>query len=184
VRGFVVAWDADIDVLDRGVRVAESDNWDVDVTSLSDGLVIDGWIGDDDQSWFPETVLGVIREATWGESSVHRGSLDELGALDGGSLSNILGGNDADIGGVVDGGDDSGGQGDFFPHLGDVENVGTGAGPLEHVLVHLVVAVIGTEVHLGGQDFSGIVSFELEGANSVRHFLVFFLHFLRGFFFK
>jgi hypothetical protein len=145
--GFVVAWDADIDVFDWRVGIAKGDNWDVDITSLSDSLVINSWIGNDNQSWFPETGLGVIGETTWGESTVHRGSLNELGAFDGGSLSNIFGGNDANIGGVIDGGDDSSGESDLLPHLGDVENVGTGAGPFEHVLVHLVVAVIATEVH-------------------------------------
>jgi len=167
VRGLVVARDADIDVLDWGVSVAEGNNWDVDVTGFSHGLVVDSWIGDDDQSWFPEPGLRVIGETTWGESTVHGGSLDELGAFQGSPLAHIFGGNDADVGWVVDGGDDSGGQVDLFPHLLDVENVVTGCGSFEHVLVHLVVAVGATLVHFGGEDFPGIVGFELEGGDSV-----------------
>lgn len=132
--------------------------------------MVNSWIGDDDQSWFSETSLRVIGETTWGESTVHGGSLDELGAFQRSSLSHIFGGNDANVGWVVDGGDDSGGQVDLFPHLLDVENVVTGGGPFEHVLVHLVVAVGATLVHLGGEDFPGIVGFELEGGDSVRHF--------------
>jgi hypothetical protein len=170
VGGLVVARDADIDVLDWGVSVAQRNDWNVDVAGLSDGLVVNSWIGDDDQPWLSEPVLGVIGETTWGESTVHGGSLDELGTFQRSSLSHIFGGNDADIGWVVDGGDDSGGQVDLFPHLLDVENVVTGGGPLEHVLVHLVVAVGATLMHLGGEDFPGIVSFELEGGDSVRHF--------------
>lgn len=63
--GLVVAWDADINVLDGGVGVAKADNWDVDVAGLSDGLVVDGWVGDDDESWLSEAGLRMIGEATW-----------------------------------------------------------------------------------------------------------------------
>jgi len=174
VGGLVVARDADIDVLDWGISVTKRNDWDVDVTGLSDGLVVNGWIGDDDQSWFSEAGLRVIGKTTWGESPVHGGSLDELGAFQRSSLSHVFRGNDADIGWVVDGGDDSGGQVDLFPHLLDVKNVVTGSGSFENVVVHLVVAVGATLVHFGGEDFPGIVGFELEGGDSVRHFLSFF----------
>jgi len=170
VGGFVVARNADIDVFDWRIGIAQGNDWDVDVASFSDGLVVDSWIGDDDQSWLSVAGLGVIGKATWGESAVHGGSFDELGAFDGGSLTNIFGRNNADIFWVVDGGDDSGGEGDFFPHLGDVENMSTAGSSFPNVLVHLVVAVVASQMHFGGEDFPGIVGFEFKGADSVGHF--------------
>jgi len=174
VSGFVVAWNANIDVFDWRIGIAQRNDWDVDVASFSDGLVVDGWIGDDDQSWFSETGLRVIGKATWGESAVHGGSFQEFGAFDGGSLTNIFRRNDANVFWVIDGGDDSGGEDDFFPHFRDVENMGTTGSSFPDVLVHLVVAVVASQMHFGGEDFPGIVGFEFKGADSVGHFGVVF----------
>jgi hypothetical protein len=68
VRSSVIARNNNIDVLGQRIGVAEPDYWDVYVTSLSNGLVVHGRIGDDDQPWFSETSLRVIGKSTGGES--------------------------------------------------------------------------------------------------------------------
>jgi len=172
MSALVVTRNADINVLDWTISITQRNNRDVNITSLSDGLVVDRRVGHNNESGLSEAGLAVIGETTWRESAVHRGGADELGALEGGSLADVLGGDDGHVGGVVDGGDDSGGEEDLLPHLLDVEDVGSAARvSLEHVLVHLVVAVVGAEVHLGGEDLSRVIRLELEGWESARHFV-------------
>lgn len=145
--GSVVAWDRDVDVFQQGVAIAEGNNWDVDVAGLSDGLVVDGWIGNDDQSWFSVARLGVIGKGTWTKSAVDRGGTNKFGELEDGSLTEIFAGDEANVFRVFDGGDDSGGEHDLFPHFVDVEDVSTrGFFSFENVLGHLVVAVSVAEV--------------------------------------
>jgi hypothetical protein len=152
----VVAWDDDVDVLQRAVRVAEGNNRDVNVTGLTDGLVINQRIRHENQSWLAEAGLRVIRERTWTEAAVVARGLDELGALDTSALAHVLAANDAYILRVVNGRDHSCGKLNFFPKFLHIKHVRTTGGSLEHVLVHLVVAVGVAEVGLGGQNFSGV----------------------------
>jgi hypothetical protein len=86
-----VAWDGDVDVLQWTVGVAESDDRDVDVGSLSDGLVIRQWVGDDQQAWFTESLLGLIGERTRGETTGDWGGSGVLGELQDGALSEWTG---------------------------------------------------------------------------------------------
>ena len=46
----VVAWDANVNMTNRGVAVAESNNWDVHVGSFSDRLVINAWVSHNQQT--------------------------------------------------------------------------------------------------------------------------------------
>jgi len=62
VLGLVVCRDGDIDVFQRRVRVAERNDGDVDVGSLSDSLVVYSGVGDDEQSWLFERSGDVIGE--------------------------------------------------------------------------------------------------------------------------
>ena len=55
--------------LDRRVRVAESDDWDVDVGRFSDWLMIDSGIGDDEESGLSEGALVLVSEGTRGVSA-------------------------------------------------------------------------------------------------------------------
>lgn len=48
--GLVVGGDGNIDVVEGRVGITEGDNGDVDVGSLSDSLVINSGVGDDDQT--------------------------------------------------------------------------------------------------------------------------------------
>ena len=65
----VVGWDGNIDELGGGVGIAESDDGNVDVGSLLDGLGIGAGIGDDDEAGFLEGSGDVVGEVTGGETT-------------------------------------------------------------------------------------------------------------------
>lgn len=48
----IIGRDGNINELQGGIGVAESDNWNVDVRSFSNGLVVHTGIGDDNQTGF------------------------------------------------------------------------------------------------------------------------------------
>lgn len=60
--GLVVGWDGNIDELQRRVGIAESDDWNVDVAGLSDSLVVDSGVGNDNESGLLEGSGNVIGE--------------------------------------------------------------------------------------------------------------------------
>jgi len=132
--------------------------------------VVDGRVGDHDQARLLVAVLGVIGEGTGGEPAGGGGAADEPSKLQDGPVAHLLGGDHADVLGVLDGGDDPGGQDDLLPHLADVEDAGAALVLLVDVLLHLVVAVLLAEVHLGGKDLLGIAVGQLEGFEGLGHF--------------
>ena len=115
VTALVVGGDGNIDVLGGGVRVAEGDDGDVDVGSLLDGLGVGTGVGDDDQAGLLEGAGDVVGEVTGGEATGDGGGTGVGGELQDGTLTVGTGRDNADIGGVVDGGDDTGGQDDLLP---------------------------------------------------------------------
>jgi len=137
-------------------------------------------VGDNDQTWLSEAGLRVIGKGTRAESAVDAAGANKLGKLDNGSLTNVFAADNANVLGVVDGGDDARSEHNLFPHLLDVENVGTALATLENVLLHLVLAVGVAQVHFGGQNFAGVIAFEFEDIVAARHdgfFFGFFLEF-------
>ena len=60
---------------------------------------------------------------------------------------------------VLDGSDDSGGNHGLLPRFGQVEVEDTIAGAIVNVRFHLRVAVLGSDVHLGGDHVDDIVVF-------------------------
>ena len=73
--------------LDCRVRVAESDDWDVDVGRFSDWLMIDSGIGDDEESGLSERALVLVSEGTRGVSAGDGGGAGLGGELEDGSLT-------------------------------------------------------------------------------------------------
>ena len=65
VRRLVVARDGDVDESQRRVRVAQSDDGDVDVRGFRDRLVIGERIGDNQEPRLAESGLNLIGERTW-----------------------------------------------------------------------------------------------------------------------
>merc|ERR1712187_84961 len=156
----VVTRNNNVNIFSWSISVAQSDNWNVNVTSFSNGLMINLWIGDDNQSWFTETSLRVIGEGTRGESAGTRSGADEFREFENSALTDAFGGNDADVFWVVNGGDDSSGQVDFFPAFVYIEDVGTRWSTFEHILVHLILTVNMSKMTLGSQQFFSIISFQ------------------------
>ena len=72
-------------------------------------------IGDDDEAGLLERAGDVVGEVTGGETSSNGGGTGVRGELQDGALSVGTSGDGADIGGVVDGGDDTGGQDNLLP---------------------------------------------------------------------
>ena len=69
VGTLVVAGDGNIDELGGRVDVAEGDDGDVSVTSLSDGLVVGPGVGDDQEAGLAEGGLDLISEGAGGEAA-------------------------------------------------------------------------------------------------------------------
>lgn len=62
VPGLVVRGDGDVDELEGGIGVAEGNHGDVDVGSLTDGLVINTGVGNDDEAGLLERTGDVVGE--------------------------------------------------------------------------------------------------------------------------
>ena len=97
----------------------------VDVSSLSDSLVIDSGVGHDDDSWLLEGLGDVVGEVTGGESTGNGLSTGETGHLEDGSVTVWSSRDDGNVVGVLDGGEDSGSEDELLPSLTDVEDVDT-----------------------------------------------------------
>ena len=123
MTALVVGGDGNVDVLGGGVRVAEGDDGDVDVGGLLDGLGVGARVGDDDQARLLEGAGDVVGEVTGGETTGNGASTSVGGELQDGTLTVGTGRDNADIGGVVNGSDDTGGQDDLLP-LVDVSFLG------------------------------------------------------------
>lgn len=111
----VVGGNGNIDVLGGGVSVAKGDDGDVDVGSLLDSLGVGARISDNDQAGFLERSGDVVGERTGGESTGDGNGTSVGGELEDGTLSVGTGRNDTNVGGVVNGSDDTGGQDDLLP---------------------------------------------------------------------
>ena len=123
VAALVVDGDGDVDVLKRRVGIAKSDDGDVHVRGLLDGLVVRAGVGDDEQTGLLELLGDLVGESTRGETSSNGGRSGVLGELEHRALAVRAGRDGADIGGVLDGSDDTGGKHDLVVGLADVEDV-------------------------------------------------------------
>lgn len=115
MAALVVGGDGNVDELGGRVGIAEGDDGDVDVAGLLDGLGIGARVGDDDQARFLEGAGDVVGEGAGGEATGDGLGAGVGGELEDGALAVGTGGDDADIGGVVDGGDDASGEDNLLP---------------------------------------------------------------------
>ena len=83
----VVAWDGNIDVTQRRVSVAQSDDGDVNVRGLNDRLVVSTRIHDHQKTGLAESGLDLIGEGTGSETTGDGGSLGVRGKLESGTLA-------------------------------------------------------------------------------------------------
>lgn len=115
VAGLVVGWDGNVDELSWGVSVAKGNDWDVDVGSLLDGLGIGTGVGNDDETGLLERAGDVVGEVTRGEATGNGDGTGVVGELQDSALSVRASGDNADVGGVVDGCDDTGSEDNLLP---------------------------------------------------------------------
>lgn len=111
----VVGRDGNVDVFGGRVSVAEGNDGDVDVGSLLDGLGIGAGIGDDNQTGLLERAGDVVGERTGGEATGDGGGAGVRSELEDSTLTVGTGRDDTDIGGVIDGGDDTGSKDNLLP---------------------------------------------------------------------
>lgn len=125
VTALVVGGDGDIHKLQRSIGIAKGDNGDVDVGRLSDSLVVNTGVGDDDQAGLLERTGDVVGEGTRGETASDRVSASVGSVLKDRTVTVWASGDDTDIVRVVDGSDDTGGQNELLPGLSNVQDVDT-----------------------------------------------------------
>lgn len=123
--GLVVGRDGNVNELEGSIGVTESNDGDVDKGSLSDSLVVNSGVSDNDDSGLLERSGDVVGEGTRGESASDGVGTSEAGVLEDSSVTVRSGRDDTDISRVVDGGKDSGSEDDLLPGLADVEEVDT-----------------------------------------------------------
>ena len=78
-------------------------------------------VGDNDEAGFLEGAGDVVGEVTWSEATGDRNGSGVGGEFEDGALTVGAGGDDANVGWVVDGGDDAGCEDDLLPALVLVE---------------------------------------------------------------
>jgi len=115
VAALIVRRDSDIDVLGRGIGVAKRHDGDVDVGGFLDGLGVGARIGDDDKAWLFEGARDIVGKVPGGEAAGDGGGAGVGGEFEDRALAVRARGDDGDVGGVVDGGDDAGCEDDFLP---------------------------------------------------------------------
>lgn len=111
----VVGRDSNIDVLGGGVGVAEGNHGNVDVGSLLDSLGVGAGIGDNDQAGLLERTGDVVGERTGGEATGDGRSTGVSGELEDSTLTVGTGRDDANVGRVIDGDNDTGSEDDLLP---------------------------------------------------------------------
>lgn len=115
VATLVVGGDGDVDVLGGGVGVDEGDDGDVDVAGLLDGLGVGAGVRHHDETGLLERAGDVIGEATGGEATGDGGGTGVGSELEDGTLTVGTGRDDTNVGRVVDGDDDTGGEDNLLP---------------------------------------------------------------------
>lgn len=133
--GLVVGGDGNIAELEAGVGVAEGDHGDVDIGSLTDGLVVDAGVGDNNETGLLEGLGDVVGEVTRGEAAGNGEGAGVGGELEDSAVAVRTGRDDTDIGRVLDGCDDTGSEDDLLPGLVEVDDVNACVGGAEHKIL-------------------------------------------------
>jgi len=183
VTTLVVRRDRHIHVLGRAVGVAERDDGDVDVGSLLDGLRVGARVRDNDNAGFLEGARNVVGEVTGREATGDGGGASVGGKFEDGALAVGAGGDDGDVGGVVDGDEDAGCEDDLLPvnavlvwlgggwvwcgvgvpSLADVDHVDAVGPGLPQVWLHVHLQVLAADVALRGQQHLNVLRRGVEG---------------------
>lgn len=119
----VVGRDGNVDVVEGRVGVADGNDRDVDVRRLTDGLVVDARVGDDNQARLLERAGDVVGEVARGEAAGDGLRASVGRKLEDGTVAVRAGRDDADVVRVLDRGDDTRGEDNLLPGLANVDDV-------------------------------------------------------------
>ena len=125
VLRLVIRRDRNVDELEGCVRVAEGNNRDVDVGCLADGLVIYTRVGDNNDTGLLERLGDVVGERSGGETASNSLCASVCGELKDRTVAIRTSRDDTDIVGVLNSGNDTGGENELFPGLANVDEVDT-----------------------------------------------------------
>ena len=125
VARLVVDRDRNVNELQGGVGVAESNDWDVDVGRLADGLVVNAGVGDDDEAGLLEGASNVVGKTTRSETASNCLRASVCGVLKDSTVTVRASGDDTNVVRVLNGGDDTGSKNKLLPSLADVDDMDT-----------------------------------------------------------
>jgi len=165
----VVAGDGNIDVVQRAVSAAESNDREVAVASLADGLVVRTGISGDEKTGLSETLLDLVSEGTGSVTTSNGLDTKELGKLEDGTLTVLTRGNNNNVTGVLNAGYHTSSKHKLLPgglHVDDVHTVST---TLVHVRLHARITVHGTDMRLAGKEHADILLRDIHALWDLRH---------------
>jgi hypothetical protein len=123
MASLVVRGDGNVNELERCIRVAKSNDGDVNIRCLADRLVVNARIGDDDKTGLFERAGDVVREGTGGETAGNGLCAGVGSEFEDCTVSVGASRDDTDVVGVLDGGDYTCGKDKLLPSLANVENM-------------------------------------------------------------
>lgn len=195
MTALVVGGDGNVNEVGGGVSVAESDDGDVDVAGLLDSLSIGARVGHDNETGLLERAGDVVGEVTGGETTGNGGGTGVVSELEDSTLAIGTSRDHTDVGGVVDGSDDTGSQDNLLPvicflrvriprskspnskislsllhipGLANVQDVDTVGTELPEVRLHVSLEVLGTQVALSRQEHLNVLGRRVEDRRKLR----------------
>mmetsp|Transcript_828 Transcript_828/g.761 ORF Transcript_828/g.761 Transcript_828/m.761 type:complete len:283 (-) Transcript_828:74-922(-) len=145
----VIGRDSNIDKLERRVGITKSDNGDVYIRRLLNGLGISSWVSNNQKTGFLELLCDLVSESSWCETSSDRVGSGVVSKLEDGAHTVGTGTDGDNISRVLDGNDNTGGKNNLLPSLSNVEDVNTILTTTPDVLLHGIIRVLGSRVHIG-----------------------------------
>jgi hypothetical protein len=161
--GAVVARNDNVNVLNRGIRVAESNGGEIHIRSLSDSLVVSSGVSDEEETGLNELLLDLIGEGSRRVSSSDGLRSGEVGELQSCSLSDDGSRNNAHFRGVIDSGDDSRRKNELLPGFGNVDQMDAIGSAPPDVPVHVGIDIGGSDMSSDCQELLDVFFFGLKG---------------------
>jgi len=167
----VVAGDGNIDVAERAVSAAKSNDGEVAVRSLSDSLVIHARVSHDEKARLAETLLNLVGEGTRGETASDSLDAEVLSELEDSTLTIRTLRNNDDVLRVLDASDDTGSKDELLPSGLQVDDVNTISAGLENVGSHAGVQVDCTDVGLTSKKHLHVLGRDVHASGELCHLL-------------
>lgn len=115
MTALIVGRDGNVDKLGRRVGIAESEDWDVDVTGLLDSLRVGAGVRDDDKAGLLERTGNVVGEVTGSKATSNGDSTGVSGELQDSALTVGTSRDNTDVRGVIDRGNDASSKNNLLP---------------------------------------------------------------------